>query len=253
MLDAAAFVPTNRLDLSRYHPDFVALSFYKMFGYPTGVGALLARRAALASLARPWFAGGTITVASVRADRHVLAPGVEAFEDGTVDYLGIPAIPFGLDLLEEVGIDDVHANVARLTARFLTGLRALRHDGGEVAVRILGPESGDRRGGTVALNLYRRDGSRIDLRDVDSSAAAQRISLRTGCFCNPGASESALHLTKEDVDHCIPAAVSGGTEPFRACMDARKESGAVRVSFGIASNDADVDRVLDFARALVST
>ncbi len=48
LLDAAAYVPTNRLDLSRWHPDFVALSFYKMFGWPTGVGCLLARREALA-------------------------------------------------------------------------------------------------------------------------------------------------------------------------------------------------------------
>jgi len=40
-------VPTNRLDLSRWHPEFVSLSFYKMFGYSTGVGCLLARRAAL--------------------------------------------------------------------------------------------------------------------------------------------------------------------------------------------------------------
>ncbi|MCL5950991.1 MAG: aminotransferase class V-fold PLP-dependent enzyme [Chloroflexi bacterium] len=65
LLDAAAFAPTNRLDLSQWHPDFVSLSFYKIFGYPTGVGCLLARRATLAKLRRPWFAGGTITVASV--------------------------------------------------------------------------------------------------------------------------------------------------------------------------------------------
>jgi len=35
LLDAAAFVPTNKLDLSRIAPDFVVLSFYKIFGYPT--------------------------------------------------------------------------------------------------------------------------------------------------------------------------------------------------------------------------
>ncbi|HEX9733878.1 MAG TPA: aminotransferase class V-fold PLP-dependent enzyme, partial [Thermoanaerobaculia bacterium] len=62
LLDAAAFVPTNRLDLSVHRPDFVALSFYKMFGYPTGVGALIGRRQALEKLHRPWFAGGTISV-----------------------------------------------------------------------------------------------------------------------------------------------------------------------------------------------
>ena len=83
LLDAAAFAPSNRLDLSRWHPDYVALSFYKIFGYPTGIGALLARKPALAKLARPWYAGGTITFSSVRAeaapgDGFYLTPGPAA-------------------------------------------------------------------------------------------------------------------------------------------------------------------------------
>lgn len=41
MLDAAAFVPTQPLDLTQFPADFVSISFYKMFGYPTGLGALL--------------------------------------------------------------------------------------------------------------------------------------------------------------------------------------------------------------------
>ena len=48
LLDAAAFVPTNRLDLTAVHPDFVAISFYKMFGYPTGVGCLIVRNTIVA-------------------------------------------------------------------------------------------------------------------------------------------------------------------------------------------------------------
>lgn len=44
LLDCAAFTPTNRLRLDEVRPDFVPLSFYKMFGYPTGVGALIAKR-----------------------------------------------------------------------------------------------------------------------------------------------------------------------------------------------------------------
>ncbi|HMU94043.1 MAG TPA: aminotransferase class V-fold PLP-dependent enzyme, partial [Anaerolineales bacterium] len=58
LLDAAAYVPTNKLDLSKVKPDFVPISFYKIFGYPTGLGALIARKSALAKLHRPWFAGG---------------------------------------------------------------------------------------------------------------------------------------------------------------------------------------------------
>ena len=119
LLDAAAFVPTNRLDLSRWRPDFAVLSFYKMFGYPTGVGALIARRTALGKLRRPWFAGGTITVASVGADQHQLAAGAAAFEDGTLNFASLPAVDFGLDFLEQVGVDVVHRRVRALTGWLL--------------------------------------------------------------------------------------------------------------------------------------
>src|SRR5262245_808433 len=53
LLDAATFAPSNRLDLSRWHSDFVDISFYKICGYPTGVGCLLARKAAVRKLRRP--------------------------------------------------------------------------------------------------------------------------------------------------------------------------------------------------------
>ena len=106
LLDASAFVPTNRLDLSRRHPDFVAISWYKVFGYPTGIGSLIVRREALARLRRPWFAGGTIGVASVVVPRHTLGDGVIGFEDGTIDYLGLPAIEIGLRYLASVGHAD---------------------------------------------------------------------------------------------------------------------------------------------------
>ena len=75
LLDAAAYVPTNRLDLGVWHPDFVAISFYKMFGWPTGVGCLLARQDALAKLDRPWFSGGTIVAAFVQREYYQSAPG----------------------------------------------------------------------------------------------------------------------------------------------------------------------------------
>src|SRR5258706_6043138 len=87
LVDCASFVPTNRLDLSRWHPDFVPVSFYKMCGYPTGVGCLLVRKAMLAKLRRPWFAAGTISAATVQGDWHVMAPSEAEFEDGTIHYL----------------------------------------------------------------------------------------------------------------------------------------------------------------------
>jgi molybdenum cofactor sulfurtransferase len=59
-LDAAAWVPCSPLNLSTYKADFVAFSFYKLFGYPTGVGALLIRKGQEELLQKRYFGGGTI-------------------------------------------------------------------------------------------------------------------------------------------------------------------------------------------------
>ena len=129
LVDGAAFVPSNRLDLTAWQPDFVAISLYKLLGYPTGVGCLLVRERALARLRRPWFAGGTIAAVSVQGDWHTPAEGEAAFEDGTVNYLALPAVELGLDYLEEIGIDTIHTRARCLTAWLLDELAGLRHAG----------------------------------------------------------------------------------------------------------------------------
>lgn len=63
LLDAASFVPTNPLDLSTFKPDFVCLSFYKMFGYPCGIGALLVKNSSSDVLEKVYYGGGTVDVA----------------------------------------------------------------------------------------------------------------------------------------------------------------------------------------------
>jgi selenocysteine lyase/cysteine desulfurase len=254
LLDAAAFTPTNRLDLTRWRADFVSQSFYKIFGYPTGVGCLIARRTALQKLHRPWFAGGTITVASVQGDKYYLAEGESGFEDGTPNYLALPAIAFGLEYIASIGIDTIHKRVSYLTARLVNGLIDLRHSNGAALVRIYGPRSETRRGGTVTFNLYDRDGRAIDHRDVEARANAAGISLRTGCFCNPGGGEIALGITGTELASCFhqPEHETHLTiDDFRMCIDG-KSTGAVRVSLGLVSNLADVDAFVAFAESFLS-
>lgn len=251
LLDAAAFVPTNRLDLGRWHPDFVALSFYKMFGYPTGVGALIARKEALAKLHRPWFAGGTINVASVQADRFVLASGPAGFEDGTPDFTNIPAVEWGLELIESVGIERVHERVRVLSGWLIEELLALRHGNGQALVRLYGPPGTGRRGGTLAMNFYDPSGRVLDHQLIERSAAERMISVRTGCFCNPGAGEVALGLTRPEIEHCFAAGDSRMTyQDLRRCIDPH-EAGAVRVSLGLASTFADAFAFSEYARGLL--
>jgi selenocysteine lyase/cysteine desulfurase len=249
LLDAAAFVPTNRLDLSVWHPDFVSISFYKMFGYPTGVGCLLARRSALARLRRPWFAGGTITVASVQGDRHYLAEGERAYEDGTVNFLSIPAVKIGLEHLQQVGMDVIHERVACLTRWLIGSLLELRHSNGRPVVKLYGPAGSGERGGTVTVNFYDRDGKVIDHRVVEREAGRRKISIRTGCFCNPGGGEVALGLSSRELIRCLPSSAERlSLEDFSMCIDGRS-LGAVRASLGLVSNVADVEAYVNFARS----
>jgi selenocysteine lyase/cysteine desulfurase len=68
---------------------------------------------------------------------------------------------------------------------------------------VYGPTNGERRGGTVTINFYDSKGCMIDYRLVEELAGRAKISLRTGCFCNPGADEAANGLTREQLAPCF--------------------------------------------------
>jgi selenocysteine lyase/cysteine desulfurase len=250
LVDAASFAPCNRLDLSRWHPDFVPLSFYKIFGYPAGVGCLLARKAALAKLRRPWFAGGTITIASVQGDGHYLAEGATGFEDGTVNYLSLPAVEIGLRYIAGIGIDRINERVACLTGWLLDELQALCHSNGRPLIQLYGPPTPARRGGIVTFNFSDPAGRLCDARRVEAAANAVNISLRTGCFCNPGADEVAHGLTAADLAPFFNRAEPVCVQDFIAGRG-DKTSGAVRISLGLVSTFADVYRFMAFAETFV--
>ena len=249
MLDAAALVPTSALDLGGAHrPDFVCLSFYKMIGFPTGVGVLLARKDALEELERPWFAGGTVRYAAGLVPMYLLHDGARGFEDGTLNYLGIIAAGAGLEFLRKVGIGDVNAHVMRLTGMMLERLRGLAHSNGRPMIEVYGPRDLDRRGATVAFNVLDPDGAVHGFLALESAAGERRVYLRGGFFCNPGAAATALHYDEAREAECTEGQTADTFQlpEFSACMD--RAGGALRASLGIASNAADIDRLIAFLR-----
>jgi selenocysteine lyase/cysteine desulfurase len=253
LLDISAFAPTNPFDVRAVGADFVALSFYKIMGFPTGVGCLLMRRDRLDTLSRPWFAGGTITIASVAADAHYLRQDEGGWEDGTVDYLNLPAVTIGLRYINRVGLSQIHQRVACLTQWLLGALGGLRHSNGRPIVRIYGPRSLPGRGGTVAFSMYDRDGLPIDDVRVQELANRANISLRTGCFCNPGAGEAAYQLGGEHMQVWFGRAEPVSYAEFRDQIRRRygRFPSAIRISVGLATNFADVYRLLCFLQQFV--
>jgi selenocysteine lyase/cysteine desulfurase len=248
LLDAAAFVPSCPLSLRRVHPEFMALSFYKVFGFPTGVGALVARRDALGRLERPWFAGGTVDWVSVRHQRHRLRPTAEAFEDGTPHYHGIAALAPGFEFIERVGVDRIGAHVSGLVDLLLRELRGQRHRDGRPVFRLHGPADGSGRGGAVAFNLLDDRGRFVPYETVEARAREARIAVRGGCFCNPGASEAAFGFPPSDTLSCLEAASARGFTPrrFAECLgnEGGIAVGAIRASVGVATSPEDVRRAV---------
>ena len=245
LIDAAGAGVAGGVSLRRHPADFLAFSFYKIFGLPTGVGALIAKREALTRLRRPWFAGGTVAFVSIEHDRHQMRSGHEAFEDGTPNFLNLAAIETGFAFLARIDQKCLQRRIDRQTAYFVSHAMAMKRRNGGPIVRIHGPTDSHERGGTVAFNVLRSDGSAEPYQTVEELAREAGIAIRGGCFCNPGAAERAFGFHNYDVASCLDKIGENFTIPgFQAQLGAAATVGALRLSVGLPTSLADIDRVL---------
>eukprot|EP01018_Ginkgo_biloba_P031481 Gb_30425 [translate_table: standard] len=256
LLDAAKGCGTQPPNLSEFPADFVVLSFYKIFGYPTGLGALIVRTEAAQKLQKSYFGGGTVAASIADIDFVKKREGLEQrFEDGTVSFLSIATLQHGFRAINQLGISNITRHTGSLTAYTSNKLAALRHSNG-VQVCVLygrhnigvsdfvnywGPSC--QQGPVVTFNLKRSDGSWVGYREVERLAAIKGIQLRTGCFCNPGACSKYLELTHTDL--------RSNFESGHVCWDdhdviSGRPTGAVRVSFGYMSTFEDAQGFVCF-------
>jgi len=248
LLDAASFLPTSELRLDEVRPDFLTLSLYKIAGYPTGVGALIARKDALNSLRRPWFSGGTVRWASVQHQRHRLADAPEGFEDGTPSFLAAAAVAPALAAVQSVDRRRLARHLRHLTQLLLDGVAGLTHGSGAPLVRVHGPRDLVSRGATLALSLHDSAGRVIPYWEVEAAARDDGIAIRGGCFCNPGCAEAAFQFPDTRVRSCLDTLGDDFTIPrFAACLE-DQTVGAIRVSMGLGTIRTDVERFLAFIR-----
>lgn len=259
LCDAAALVPQYRLDCSRHHPDFVVASFYKIFGYPTGAGCLLARRAALDLLKPPSFAGGGVCYYSgpwSPTDRLLYRDAGQRFEVGTPNYAAFPAIARGFAFVAALGGVEAVALRSRALAEWLQAqLSSLRHHvGGALPLcQIYGPPAAQ-RGATLMLNFFDCYGSILPHARIKRAADRFGITLRNGCFCNLGAVQQATYATA-GAEHCELDKTGKILDctTFDEKILEKGDCGAVRISFGLGSNFTDAYRFLLFATCLLDT
>ncbi|KAF9206670.1 hypothetical protein BGZ49_002031 [Haplosporangium sp. Z 27] len=259
LLDAASYVMTSELDLSDYDssPDFIVVSFYKMFGFPTGLGAVIVKSELGPKLRKRYFGGGTVSAITSEESWQVYRSSIHGrFEDGTLNFLDIVALDLAFDSMREIfgSYSNISPHVTALHKLMYKAMKGLKHYNGAPLCDIY-VESQDQDGKVsesslvgnpetygpiLNFNLKRSNGNWIGYGDVERLASMKNIHVRTGGFCNPGSMQRWLNLSADEVKKNLEAG--------HVCWDDTdilngKPTGSVRVSLGAMST---VDDVLNF-------
>lgn len=217
LVDASKLVCTSPLDLGR-HPsiDFLTVSFYKLFGFPTGLAALIirnqtaqelwgvgsARNATQAATLTPtpslypslsslrgFFAGGTVNAVIADEDFHASRSTGrlhELLEDGTIPFTTIISIPYGLMLFKTLDPVSIHRHTHALTQHLFDWLVGERYpETGRPVCKFYGTrtasaahEAARRFGPTLNFNFLDQHGEVIGYKTVEKIASASRIFIR---------------------------------------------------------------------------
>ncbi|TVU08500.1 hypothetical protein EJB05_41905 [Eragrostis curvula] len=282
LIDAAKGCTTEPPNLAVYPADFVVCSFYKIFGYPTGLGALIVKNGyvdnqsfkvvddplskkgissnellpifmteAASLLNKTYFSGGTVAASIADIDFVRRRKGIEqVLEDGTVSFLSISSLRYGFNIIDTLTISAIARHTASLATYVRTKMLDLKHSNEKNVCTIYGQQASKvndlKMGPTITFNLKREDGTWFGYREVEKLASLSGIHLRTGCFCNPGACAKYLGLSHSDL--------VSNFEAGHVCWDDNdiingKPTGAVRISFGYMSTYEDAEEFLKFLRS----
>ena len=266
LLDAATFASTAQLDLSDWHnaPDFVALSFYKIFGFPD-LGALIVRSTAGDVLCRrPYFGGGTVDMV-INAAIH---PGEawharkrmtihEALEDGTPAFHSILALESALKVHRALfgSMDQVSQHAGYLAKTLYEALSSMKHANGARVCKIYKGVASEysqtkTQGPIIAFNVQTADGRWIAKSHIEQLAILNKIQLRSGGVCNPGGIAHFLDMTAQELRQNFRKGLRCGNT--LDIIDG-KPTGIVRVSLGAMSSMKDVRKFITFMHLFVDS
>eukprot|EP00501_MAST-03F_sp_TOSAG23-6_P002497 GSMAST32.ASY1.ANO1.2608.1 assembled CDS len=258
-LDASKYISTNTLDLEKYSPDYLVFSFYKLFGFPTGIGALLVKHDAAQALCQNqvYFGGGTIlrlgSEGSELSSLQRKSAMNERFEHVCFIFFQIRFFfHTKFSKLAKTAMKLVNHQTFTLATFLWSQMTnsSFQHFNGNpdtfsklnflpkfLQSRMQGP--------VITFNIIDHRGFFIPLEEVLNK---YKIQVRSGCFCNPGACTFSfqfrffifLNLSDDDINAQYKAghvcgsdiAVVNSSEmvkelwiyPIKSCSGIRKSS-----------------------------
>lgn len=134
-------------------------------------------------------------------------------------------------------------------AHLIDDLHKIKHSNQHNVVRIFGSEDLTRKGGTLIFNLLDDDGKLFSIEDVEQMANENKISLRTGCFCNPGIDEINNCVSTDELMKYFTTKHNGSYHDMLYYLGRMR--GAIRISVGIATTMNDLNKFIDFIKTFV--
>jgi molybdenum cofactor sulfurtransferase len=254
LLDAASLVSTAPLDLSSVGaaPDFIALSFYKIFGFPD-LGALIVKKSAARVFERRrFFGGGTVDMVLAHGPQWHAKKETsvhERLEDGTLPFHNIIALDAALDTHERLygSMANISTHTAYLAKLLFDRISILQHWNETQVCQIYQLNSTygcpQTQGPIIAFNLRNSFGEWIPKTEVEKLATVQNIQLRTGSVCNPGGTASSLGWTGAELRRHYSTGLRCGDDHD---ILGGRPTGILRVSLGAMTNMKDIDSLVNF-------
>ena len=235
LLDATAFVATTPFDLSssNHSPDFVVLSFSKIFGYPN-LGALIVRKASVSVFDQGVCSdNGPMKAVAGRTDPWTAykQPHLHArLEGGTPPCASVLALACAIYTHRRLfgGLDRVSRHTMWLASVLYERLIALKHFNGVQACHIYKAPSSHignatHQGATLALSLRASKGTWLRCRCIEPLLLRHGFHVRIISLC---------HLARQD----STLSVNGRPDDM------------IRITFGAMSTLADVCALVEFMR-----
>ena len=292
LLDTAKAASTSRVNIPSLAPDFAVVSFYKLLGSPTGVGALFVRKQTPVALEEPfqkdgvafkvdrkvpsrqYFGGSSVDV--VLADEDYAIPrglqGIRAsgncetvhlgvMEHGTQNFRGIINLIPGLEELDKLpygGMSSISRHANCLAAELASRLVSLKHDNAKPVVQIYGnwskpfSHSQVSSGPTVAFNIVDREGRLIGHDEVVRLAIMNRPPIQVRNGCFCNPGACQLACSLTN-EQVVENYMSGHVCGDRRGIVNGRPTGAVRASFGKDSIWEDADALVEFIKKMFVT
>ncbi|RHZ81353.1 hypothetical protein Glove_121g71 [Diversispora epigaea] len=251
LLDSAAYSSTSLLSLidKDNSPDFVVLSFYKIFGFPTGLGALIIKSELNSILKKRYFGGGTLdAIAYDKIWQEFKKDLSLRYEDGTINFLDIIALGHSFNAMEEIYTDFkfITNHVTSLIRFLYIKMKSYQHWNGKSVCIIHSNNdfSNNKIQGPVFNFIARRaDGSLVGYAELEKLASVNGIHIGAGPLCNPGCMDKWVNLSGDEIVKNFKAGKLCGDDNdiFNG-----KPTGTIRISLGAMTTIEDILIWLDF-------